>query len=60
AAVFAAVTEANTPLDAQSIAAKFRQGRKIEPSVARILAAFARMGQFHTGDGARFTPRRGR
>jgi hypothetical protein len=25
----------------------------------RILAAFARMGQFHTGDGARFTPRRG-
>ena len=60
AAVFAALTEANTPLDAQSIAAKFRQGRKIEPSVARILAAFARMGQFHTGDGARFTPRRGR
>ena len=60
AAVFAAVTEASTPLDAKSIAAKFRQGQKIEPSVARILAAFARMGQFHTGDGARFTPRRGR
>jgi hypothetical protein len=59
AAVFAALTEASTPLDAQSIAAKFRQGRKIEPSVARILAAFARMGQFHTGDDARFTPRRG-
>ena len=59
AAVFAALTEANTPLDAQSIAAKFRQGRKIEPSVARILAAFARMGQFHTGDGERFTQRRG-
>ena len=59
AAVFAALTEAATPLNAQSIAAKFRQGRKIEPSVARILAAFARMGQFHTGDGARFTLRRG-
>jgi len=59
AAVFAALTEAARPLDAQSIAAKFRQGRKIEASVARILAAFARMGQFHTGDGARFTPRRG-
>jgi hypothetical protein len=59
AAVFAALTEASTPLDAKSIAAKFRQGRKIEPSVARILAAFARMGQFHTGDGARFTLRRG-
>ena len=59
AAVFAALTAANTPLDAQSIAAKFRQGQKIEPSVARILAAFARMGQFHTGDGARFTQRRG-
>ncbi|MDQ6702743.1 MAG: class I SAM-dependent DNA methyltransferase [Pseudomonadota bacterium] len=59
AAVFAALTEAATPLDAKSIAAKFRQGRKIEPSVARILAAFARMGHFHTGDGARFTPRRG-
>jgi hypothetical protein len=60
AAVFAALAEAATPLNAQSIAAKFRQGRKIEPSVARILAAFARMGQFHTSDGARFTPRRGR
>ncbi|MDQ6867877.1 MAG: class I SAM-dependent DNA methyltransferase [Pseudomonadota bacterium] len=59
AAVFAALTEASTPLDAQSIAAKFRQGQKIEPSVARILAAFARMGQFHTGDGERFTQRRG-
>ena len=55
AAVFAALTEASAPLDAQSIAAKFRQGQKIEPSVARILAAFARMGQFHTGDGERFT-----
>jgi hypothetical protein len=59
AAVFAALTEASEPLDAQSIAAKFRQGRKIEPSVARILTAFARIGQFHTGDGARFMPRRG-
>ena len=59
AAVFAALTEASAPLDAQSIAAKFRQGQKIEPSVARILAAFARMGQFHTGDGERFTQRRG-
>ncbi len=36
AAVFAALTEAARPLDAQSIAAKFRQGRKIEPSVARF------------------------
>jgi hypothetical protein len=60
AAVFAAVAESSTPLDAKSIAAKFRQGQKIEPSVARILTAFARIGQFHTGDGARFTPRRGR
>jgi hypothetical protein len=59
AAVFAALTAAEKPLDAKSIASKFRQGGKIEPSVARILAAFARMGQFHTGDGARFTPRRG-
>jgi hypothetical protein len=59
AAVFAALTEASEPLDAQSIAAKFRQGRKIEPSVARILVAFARMGQFRAGDGARFTLRRG-
>jgi hypothetical protein len=60
AAVFAALAEAARPLDAQSIATKFRQRRKIEPSVARILAAFACMGQFHTSDGARFTPRRGR
>jgi hypothetical protein len=60
AAVFAALTEAARPLDAKSIAAKFQQGQKIEPSIARILAAFARMGQFHTGDGERFTQRRGR
>jgi hypothetical protein len=60
AAVFAALAEAARPLDAQSIAATFRQGRKIEASVARILAAFARTGQFHTGDGGHFTPRRGR
>jgi hypothetical protein len=59
AAVFAALMEASAPLDAKSIAANFRQGQKIEPSVARILAAFARMGQFHTGDGERFTQRRG-
>jgi hypothetical protein len=59
AAVFAALAEAARPLDAQSLAAKFRQGRKIEPSVAGILAAFARVGQFQTTDGARFTPRRG-
>jgi len=59
AAVFAALTKAARPLDAKSIAAHFRQGRKIEPSVTRILAAFARMGQFYTGDGERFTPRRG-
>ncbi len=58
AAVFAALAEANTPLDAQSIAAKFRQGRKIEPSVARILAAFARMGRFRAGDGKTFALRR--
>jgi type I restriction-modification system DNA methylase subunit len=59
AAVFAALTNASTPLDAKSIAAKFRQGQKIEPSVTRILAVFARMGHFHTGDGTRFTPRHG-
>jgi hypothetical protein len=56
--VFATLTEAATPLDAKAIALKFRQGRKIEASVARILAAFARMGQFHTMDGAHFTLRR--
>ncbi|MGB6326984.1 MAG: type IIL restriction-modification enzyme MmeI, partial [Methylocella sp.] len=58
AAVFAALTEASTPLDARLIAAKFRQGQKIEPSVTRILAAFARMGQFHAGDGKTFALRR--
>ncbi len=58
AAVFAALTQAAAPLDAGSIATKFRQGRKIEPAVARILAAFARIGQFHTADGAHFALRR--
>jgi len=58
AAVYASLAEASTPLDARSIAAKFRQGRKIEASVARILSAFARVGQFHTADGTHFILRR--
>ncbi len=44
AAVMAALADATTPMDAPSIAARFRQGRRVEPAVSATLAAIARMG----------------
>ncbi len=57
AAVYAVLAEAKAPLDARAIASTFRKGARVE-TVARILAAWARVGQFHTNDGNTFALRR--
>jgi hypothetical protein len=54
-AVFAALLEAASPINAASIAATFRQGRKVEAKVAATLAALARLGHLSaTGDGKQY------
>ena len=58
AAVFAALADARGVLDAASIARSFRQGAKVEPATARILASLARLGHVHTTDGRTFALRR--
>lgn len=58
AAVFGALIGASGPLDAQAIAKKFRQGGKVEPAIARVLASLARLGHAYTNDGERFVLRR--
>jgi Fe2+ or Zn2+ uptake regulation protein len=58
ASVFAALVHADRPLDAQAIAKSFRQGAKVEPTIARVLASLARLGHVHSGDGKSFTLRR--
>jgi hypothetical protein len=50
-AVTTMLAAASGPLDASSLAATFRQGRRIAPKVASILAALSRMGFVTTGDG---------
>jgi hypothetical protein len=56
--VFAALMQANRPLDASALARSFRQGVKVEPAISRILASLARLGHVHTGDGKTFALRR--
>ena len=58
AAVFAALAAAPGPVDAAAIAAGFRQGRRIEPKVAAILASASRIGAVATRDGRLFSLRR--
>jgi hypothetical protein len=58
AAVFAALADARGVLDAATIAGGFRQGARVEPAVARILASLARLGHAHTLDGEIFALRR--
>lgn len=53
AAVMSALVAASCPLDAVAVAARFRQGRRIVPKVASVLAALARMGFVDTADGGR-------
>ena len=44
AAVMAALASASCPLDALALAATFRQGRRVAPKIAAVLAALTRMG----------------
>jgi hypothetical protein len=50
AAVMAALANAASPLDAASLAARFRQGRRVAPKVASVLGALQRMGFVTTAD----------
>ena len=58
ATVFAALMQANAPLDAAGLARSFRQGAKVEPAVSRVLASLARLGHAHSLDGRTFALRR--
>jgi hypothetical protein len=53
AAVMAALAAAEGPIDATALAASFRQGRRVEPKVAAVLLALARMGFAASADGGR-------
>ncbi|KFG68420.1 DNA methyltransferase [Microvirga sp. BSC39] len=53
AEVFAALAAARGPVDAATIAAAYKQGKKAEPKIAAILAAAARIGEVATMDGGR-------
>jgi hypothetical protein len=53
AAVGLALANASEPLDAGTVAATFRQGRRIAPKVEAVLAALARVGFVSTVDGGR-------
>ena len=58
-AVSTILAAALTPLDAPTIAAAFKQGRKITPKVTAVLAALSRMGYLDTvDDGRSFALRR--
>jgi len=50
AAVMAALASAPAPMDAASLAARFRQGRRVAPKVGSILGALQRMGFVHSPD----------
>ncbi len=59
AVVMAALAESIAPINAATIAARFRQGRRIEPAVKATLAAIARMGFIIAADkGSAFALRR--
>ena len=59
AAVFAALAETTTPLDASSIASRFRQGKKVEKQIAAVLMSLARLGHVAVANGgAKFAIRR--
>jgi hypothetical protein len=53
AAVMAALAASSTPLDALSVAATFKQGRRIESKVRSVLSALARTGFVGSPDGGR-------
>jgi len=51
AVVMAALAHVSGPLDAAAIAARFKQGRRVAPKVAAVLASLHRMGLVGTADG---------
>lgn len=51
AAVLAVLATASTPLDAEAIAQRFRQGLKVRAAVAAILISLARIGEVSADDG---------
>jgi hypothetical protein len=53
AAVMAALASVSSALDSATIAAGFRQGRRIEPKVTAVLVALMRMGFLTSLDGGR-------
>ena len=53
AAVMAALAASQGAIDAATLAASFRQGRRIEAKIAAVLGALARMGFATTSDGGR-------
>jgi hypothetical protein len=53
AAVMAALASAAGPVDAAALAASFRQGRRVEPKIAAVLTALARMGFAASADNGR-------
>jgi hypothetical protein len=53
AAVMAALAAATGPVHATSLAAGFRQGRKVASKVGAVLTALARMGFVATADGGK-------
>ena len=57
AAVMSALALATEPLNAATIAATFKQGRKVAPKVDAVLAALARTGYVTTTAGAMFSMR---
>jgi hypothetical protein len=58
AVVMAMLTQAREALDAKTLAKSFKQGSKAENAIARVLTAFAQVGQLHTKDGKAFALRR--
>jgi hypothetical protein len=56
--LFAALPQTQAPVDAAGLARTFRQGGKVEPAIARVLLALARLGHVHTQDGKTFALRK--
>ncbi len=44
AAVTAAIAASSDPLDTKALALRFRKGARLEPRVAQVVSAIARMG----------------
>ncbi|MVA81315.1 class I SAM-dependent DNA methyltransferase [Agrobacterium vitis] len=57
-AVLHQLMDSDSPMDAATIAASFKQGQKIRPAVTAVLTALHRLGLVSTTDGKRFAFRR--